>query len=113
MHERSTLAFHQFSCLRLLLLTSQDVFRAVERLLSAREPPSADVKCSCANVLRALGACGGAFLWANSLAGFEAAKALCLAGIGDADAAVRAAFAQALAAIAVASSSGVWVHGPI
>ncbi|PRW58658.1 HEAT repeat-containing 5B isoform X2 [Chlorella sorokiniana] len=83
----------------------QDVFRAVERLLSAREPPSSDVKQSCANVLRALGACGGAFLWANSLAGFEAAKALCLAGLGDADAAVRAAFAQALAAIAVASSS--------
>lgn len=78
----------------------------MERLLSAREPPSSEAKRSCANVLRALGACGGAFFWANSLAGFEAAKALCLAGLGDADAAVRAAFAQALAAIAVASFSG-------
>lgn len=80
----------------------------MERLLSAREPPSSEVKRACANVLRALGACGGAFLWANSLAGFEAAKALCLTGLADADPAVRAAFAQALAAIAVASSSGAW-----
>ena len=80
----------------------------MERLLSAREPPPSDTKRACANVLRALGACGGAFLWAGSLAGFEGAKALCLAGLADPEPAVRAAFAQALGAIAVASTSGQW-----
>ena len=83
-----------------------EVFRAVERLLGSRDAVSAETRLACASVLRALGACGGAFLWASSLAGFEAVKALCLAGLEDPSHAVRAAFAQALGQIAVASTSG-------
>ncbi|KAL4431040.1 hypothetical protein ABPG75_006296 [Micractinium tetrahymenae] len=81
-----------------------DVFRCVERLLGQREL-SVETRLACASVLRALGACGGAFLWASSLAGFEAVKALCLAGLEDGAHAVRAAFAQALGTIAVAATS--------
>lgn len=82
-----------------------DVFRCVERLLGQRDL-SVETRLACASVLRALAACGGAFLWASSLAGFEAVKALCLAGLEDGSHAVRAAFAQALGTIAVAATSG-------
>lgn len=81
-----------------------DVFKSVDRLLGQRDT-RLDTKLACANVLRALGACGGAFLWASSLAGFEAVKALCLAGLEDEAHAVRAAFAQALGSIAVAATA--------
>jgi hypothetical protein len=86
--------------------TQQEVYRAVERMLGGREV-SLETKLACAGVLRALGSCGGAFLWASSLAGFEAVKALCLAGLEDPSPAVRAAFAQALGQVAVAATAGV------
>lgn len=82
-----------------------DVFRCIERLLGQRDL-SVETRVACASVLRALGACGGAFLWASSLAGFEAVKALCLAGLEDRSHAVRAANAQALGTIAAAATSG-------
>lgn len=85
-----------------------EVFRCVERVLGQRDA-SMDTKLACANVLRALGACGGAYLWASTLAGFEAVKALCLAGLEDAGHAVRTGFAQALGTLAVAASSGGWL----
>ncbi|KAL4425068.1 hypothetical protein ABPG77_010382 [Micractinium sp. CCAP 211/92] len=81
-----------------------DVFRCIERLLGQRDL-SVETRVACASVLRALGACGGAFLWASSLAGFEAVKALCLAGLEDRSHAVRAANAQALGTIAAAATS--------
>ena len=163
-HQQQTRHLKPLSCVCVTILPASpcfplqaDVFRCVERVLGGREAGEA-TRLGCANVLRALGACGGAFLWANSLsgererrrwqwrvgegrgcgtdvgkqtlvctpscpkaialkppcatscAGFEAAKALCLACLEDGSAAVRAAFAQALGAIAVAASSGVCVQ---
>jgi hypothetical protein len=58
-----------------------------------------------AGVVRALARSGGAYLWASSMAGYEDAKVLCLAGLEDPCHEVRTAFAQALGEIAVASIS--------
>lgn len=63
-----------------------------------------------AGVVRALARSGGAHLWTSSMAGFEEAKATCLAGIDDPSShAARTAWAQALGEIVVASTSDAGV----
>ena len=58
-----------------------------------------------ADVFRAIAACGGAQLWANSMSSYEFSRTACLAGIEDPNAQVRAAYARALGEIVTASMS--------
>lgn len=92
---------------RMALQVQEIVLKAVEKILSkegknATEP----VKIGCADVLRALGASGGACFWVNNLSNFEYIRSVCLEFLEDSTSeAVRNAFATALGQIAAASSS--------
>jgi hypothetical protein len=83
--------------------------RTVERL-SKEKDAEEGLRLNCANVLRALGSCGGAYLWANGLAGYEAARPLCLAGLEDRSHVVRSAFAGALAMVVAAAAADTAVE---
>lgn len=92
---------------RMALQVQEIVLKAVEKILSkegknAPEP----VKIGCADVLRALGASGGACFWVNNHSSFDHIRSVCLEFLEDSTSeAVRSAFATALGQIAAAASS--------
>jgi hypothetical protein len=81
-----------------------EALRAVDRLLRERDLQE-PVRLGIADVLRAVAAAGGAALWAGGMAGYEAARVACLAGLEDPSGAVRAEYARALGEVVTAAGS--------